>query len=147
MDAPAPTSTAVGKAEYTQKSAALSAAWSTLTETPPIVTLPDRATPMFGSTVIVTSPPPATVAGEAESQSNVSLTVQVQSLRLSFTATVAVCFVVPDPLPTLTVEGETPVGDDGQGRASGSAACETVNVVPATAIVPERAAPAFFVAV
>ena len=104
------------------------------TLSPPIVTVPDRASPVLAVTVIVTVPPPATVAGDAESQSDVSLTAQVQSLR-PFTCT----GVVPASLPALTSVGDTLVGDVGHG-----AGWVTVTVWSMTSIVPVRSADVVF---
>ena len=134
-DPPASAFTAVGLTEYTHRMG--DASWLTLTvPVPPIVTVPDRAAPPLAVAVIVTVPPPATVAGDTESQSRLSDAAHVQSLR---PVTDTSC--VPPPYATVAEDGDTLVGDVGQGVG---AAWVTVTVWSLTLIVAVRAADVAF---
>ena len=85
------------------------AACETLTLVSPIETVPERAVPVFAVTAIDTVPPPDTLEGVAVIQFRLSLTDHEQSL-----GPVTDTLLVPAPLPALTDEGDTLVGEAGQ---------------------------------
>ena len=103
--------------------------WDTLTDRPPIVTVPLRAPERLTATRTRTVPAPDARAGVGVIQSRSSLTDQPQSRRPD-TDTLS----VPPAAPNRNDRGDTPPGVDGHRPG-----CRTVNTAPATVSLPVRA--------
>ena len=134
----ASTSRLVGEIEY--EHGAEPAACVTLNVCVAIVTMPVRAVPVFAATLKPTTPLPVPAAPD--------VTVSHTALLTAVHAHVAV--VVTFTVPVLAVEGTfcavgviPYVHAAGGGGGAAPAACDTVNVRFAIAMVPVRAAPAF----
>jgi hypothetical protein len=107
------------------------AGWFTVSVWPPMVTVPLRAEPAFAAAVIRTVPGPL--------PDDPSATV-IQSVLFE-----TAVHAHPAVVVTLVVASPPPAGTSTEGgvsvNAHGAAACITVNVRPAIATVPVRAAP------